>query len=136
MTHARAGKLICWMALLTSGLLWLEWGGGNEAFLFGVEAEMFRKGLLEPASLIHPLIFLGLGGQAAALFLGMQKSPWPPGVMALVAALGQFALLVLAAGLAAGRYRMVLSAIPFVLVFLFALRWYRSRPGSGIRPRA
>ncbi len=92
---------------------------------------MFRKAVRHPASLIHPLIVLGLGGQAAALVLGMQKSPRPFWVMALVGALGLFALLVLAAGLAGGRFRMVISAIPFVLVFIFAMRWYRSRPGRG-----
>ena len=61
--------------LLTSLFGYMEWGGGNKAFLYESETEVFKGLGTDPASLIHPLVLLPLLGQLLLLITLFQHNP-------------------------------------------------------------
>src|SRR6187551_2511251 len=68
-------RILNLLLILTSLLGYLEWGGGNSAFLFHAEAEIVSKLFTDPISTLHPFTLLPLLGQFVLLFTLFQKSP-------------------------------------------------------------
>jgi hypothetical protein len=123
MSHVIKGRLLCAASLIASLLIYLEWGGGNSAFLFSVEWELFRNLPSDPSVLAHPVVVPALLGQGMVLILLILPQPRPPWVLGAVFVLGLFPLLVLVIGLLSQQYRVVASVVPFFTVVWATWRW-------------
>jgi len=66
-------KILTLLLILTSLLGYLEWGKGNESFLFQAEIEIFLKLFTDPESVAHPFTLLPLAGQLLLFITLFQK---------------------------------------------------------------
>ena len=118
-------KLFNILMLLTSLFGYMEWGGGNKAFLYESETEVFKGLGTDPASLIHPLVLLPLLGQLLLLITLFQHNPgkWLTyaGMISLSLLLG----IILFIGILESNSRMLWSTIPFFMSALGAI-WARN----------
>jgi hypothetical protein len=112
--------------LLVSSLFgYLEWGGGNAAFLFQAEGALISKIFINPAETIHPFTVLPLFGQLALVFTLFQKSPSRSITLVGVIGIGVLLVFMLIIGLLSLNFKIALSTIPFLIlafVSLFSLK--------------
>ena len=111
--------------LLASFLAYMEWGGGQQAFLFQAEAEVFSKLFSDPASVIHPFILIPLFGQLSLFISLFQKTPGKTLTYFGIVGLGILVLLLFSIGLLSGNMKIVLSTLPFIVVSTVAVVEYR-----------
>lgn len=118
-------KLLNILLIVTSLLGYLEWGGGNQVFLFKAEFDIIRKLLTDPASANHPLIILPMLGQLLLLITLFQKNPLKllvySGIICLSLLLGFMFFI----GIIGSNYKIACSIIPFIITVIFAVRHYR-----------
>ena len=111
--------------LLASFLVYMEWGGGHQVFLFQAEAEVFSKLFYDPASVIHPFILIPLFGQLSLFISLFQKTPGKTLTYLGIVGLGILVLLLFSIGLLSGNMKIVLSTLPFIVVSTVVLVHYR-----------
>ncbi len=66
MTNSK-NKLLVVLIIMSSLIGYLEWGGGNSAFLFEMEKDVLSKLFTFPNSVIHPLTIFPMLGQVMLL---------------------------------------------------------------------
>ncbi|WP_421754146.1 hypothetical protein [Croceimicrobium sp.] len=104
--------------LLSTFLVYLEWGGAQRAFLVEMEVQLFRDLFQQPEHFAHPLILLPLFGQLLLIFLILKpqaKRLWP---MLSIISIGLLLLFVLLGALLKWNPLMLLSVMPFMLISL------------------
>lgn len=103
----------------------MEWGGGNSAFVFQSEVQIFTQSESWRDNFAHPIILAGLIGQLILLFAAFKKTPSRKLTWAGILILSPVVLLIFLAGALSVNWKMVLSVLPFLaLVFLF---WRNNR---------
>lgn len=102
---------------------YLEWGEGNQMFIFEGEAEVLSKAVKEPASVLHPLILLPFIGQGLILYTIFQKNPSRIFSLIGLACLGLLMSFLFFIGIISPNIKMLLSSIPFVITALLMLRY-------------
>lgn len=102
---------------------YLEWGEGNQMFIFEGEAEVLSKAVKEPASVLHPLILLPFIGQGLILYTIFQKNPSRIFSLIGLACLGLLMSFLFFIGIISPNSKMLLSSIPFVITALLMLRY-------------
>ena len=118
-------KILNILLIITSLFGYLEWGGGNQTFLFEAEGEIIAKLFSDPGSVAHPFIVLPLIGQVILLITLLQKIP---GKMLTYIGIGCLAMLFLfmfAIGLMSFNMKILSSTIPFLVVAVIAFRHYQ-----------
>src|SRR5690606_9396822 len=75
MPTRHAQRLINGAILLASLLPYLEWGGGNAAFVGQMEYELLLGGSTSPDTFLHPMVALPLAGQLLVLIPVFQRTP-------------------------------------------------------------
>ena len=109
------------LMLLTSLFGYMEWGGGNKAFLYESQLELFKGLASDPGSLLHPLVLLPLAGQLLLLCTLFQPNPgkWLTysGMICLSLLLG----IILFIGILESNSLMLWSTIPFFMAALGAI---------------
>jgi len=108
-------RLIYIALALTPLVCFMAWGGGQSAFLFEAEYQLFFRQKGSAETFTHPLVLLPLAGQLLLLFSASQKKP-----SRRLAVLGQLLLsplvaLILLAGILSLHMKMVLSTLPFIV---------------------
>ena len=118
-------RLINLGLLLAFSICYMEWGGGNSAFVFQAEYELFRTADKLLSSLTHPLILAGLIGQVLLLYSVFSKKPnrWLNTIGVLI--LSPVVLLVLLAGALSLNWKVIAAALPFVILSVI---YFGSRP--------
>jgi len=122
-------KLLNLLLLLTSLIGYLEWGGGNEAFLFQIEGDVLFKLVTNPTSVIHPFIVFPLAAQVALLVTLFQKKPSKRMTFWSMGGLGILLVLVFVIGWMTLNYKMIVSTLPFIVVSAITIRHYRLARG-------
>jgi hypothetical protein len=107
----------------------LEWGGGNEAFLFQIEGDVLFKLVTNPTSVIHPFIVFPLAAQVALLVTLFQKKPSKRMTFWSMGGLGILLVLVFVIGWMTLNYKMIFSTLPFIVVSAVTIRHYRLARG-------
>jgi hypothetical protein len=118
-------KILISLLIVTSLFGHLEWGQGNQMFLFQAEAEIFTKFFDDPLSVLHPLTVLPLLGQLILLFTLFQKQPGKVLIYIGIGCLGILLALLLFIGIIDLNYSILFSAVPFFVVAFFTFRQLR-----------
>ena len=119
------GKILNLLLILTSLLGYLEWGGGNSAFLFQAEYEVL-KGLFSNLELLtHPLTFIPLFGQVLLIITLFQQEPSKKLTYIGMACLGLLLGLMFLLGAFVLSFKVLLSTVPFFITVVFVVRNFR-----------
>ena len=115
------------LSLLISFLLcYLEWGKTNHGFVFQLEYDMFSQGKGVISSFGHPLDLVPFCGQLLILYAVFQKAPNRRLTLIGLVLLSVLVLLILMVGLLSLNPRIAVSTVPFILISLFLLLYYRN----------
>lgn len=125
MSPATKTKILISLLIVTSLFGHLEWGQGNQMFLFEAEAEIFTKFFDDPLSVLHPFTVLPLLGQMILLFTLFQKKPGRLLIFIGMGCLGILLALLLFIGIIDLNFSILLSAVPFFVVVFFTIRQFR-----------
>ena len=123
-------KILSILLIVTSLFGYLEWGGGNQTFLFGAEGGIISKLFSDPGSVAHPFIILPLIGQVLLLITLFQKVPGKVLTYIGIGCLAILFLFMFAIGLVSLNFKILFSTIPFLVVAVFSIRHFR-RIGTG-----
>ena len=116
-------KLFNVLLLLTSLIGFMEWSGGNAAFLFQVEMDLFFGGKANEDSLAHPFVLLPLLGQMLLLFTLVRRKPSDWLSYLGLACLSLIMLMLLLIGMLQMNWKMISGALPFVVTAIFKIRY-------------
>jgi hypothetical protein len=125
LSPATKTKILISLLIVTSLFGHLEWGQGNQMFLFEAEAEIFTKFFDDPLSVLHPFTVLPLLGQMILLFTLFQKKPGRLLIFIGMGCLGILLALLLFIGIIDLNFSILLSAVPFFVVVFFTIRQFR-----------
>lgn len=115
-------KLIAFLLLLTSFFGYLEWAPDNHGFIFQLEAGLFRIASADASSVVHPFILLPFIGQLLLLISLFRKNPGRWLSFAGMACTGILLVFLFIIGLLSHNWKITLSALPFMLTVLIAIR--------------
>lgn len=118
-------KLLNAALVVTSLIGYLEWGGGNSAFLFEAEWALLVQLVRDPASTLHPFTLFPLAGQVMLLVTLFQR---PPSRWLTYLGLGGLGLLLgfmFVIGLLGMNLWTVVSCVPFLVVAAVTIRHHR-----------
>lgn len=115
-------RIINLLIILTSCLCYLEWGGGQSAFLVEMELLLLSGQTSSAGDFTHPLIFLPQVGQLLVLIALLQKTPNRRLTTVGLALIAVLLLLVSVVGLIELSPRIFGSTVPFLAVGIWHLR--------------
>ncbi len=118
-------KIFNSLLIITSLLGYLEWSGNSHSFLFQAEAELLSKLLTDPTSILHPFTLLPLIGQIILIATLIQKSPSKILTYISIGSLGLLLGFMFVIGLMSFNYKIVISTIPFIVISISAIIYYR-----------
>lgn len=121
MNH-RAWNLI---VLFTSLIGYLEWGGGNKAFLFQSEYDVLSTLFTAPGEIIHPFIILPLLGQILLIVGAIKSKPSRLLTYIGIGCLSVLFLLILFIGIIGPEFKTLISTLPFFGASFMAIRYHR-----------
>lgn len=113
--------------LLTSLIGYLEWGTGNHAFVVEVEAVLFLRNAGSHDALLHPVVIIPFCGQLILLFTLFQRTPARILTWIGLACLSTIMLLLFLAGLLSFNWKIIVSAMPFIITGILALKYNRKQ---------
>ncbi len=113
------------MLLLSFQFGYLSWGNNNSSFVFQVEAKLFSELVKNPLSLMHPFIVIPLLGQLLLLFTLFQKEPSKAISFVGITCTGLLMLMFLFIGIWTLNLKILISAVPFVVLSLLLFRSYK-----------
>jgi amino acid transporter len=118
-------QLLNFCLLLSSLIAYLEWGGGNSTFLFQAEYDILFGASGTKETFAHPAVLIPLAGQLALLITLFQKRPNRILTLIGLISLSLLILFIFFIGLLSLNFKMALSALPFIVVGFFVLRYNR-----------
>ena len=119
-------KLLNICLLITSLLGYMEWGGGNHAFLFQAEYDIVT-GAKTLQQVLHPFIVIPVFGQLMLLITVFQKQPNKAMTIIGLGSLSLIMLFLFFIGILGFNYKMILCAVPFIVTAVFILRFNRRK---------
>lgn len=120
-------KLLNLGLILASLIGYLEWGGGNSAFLGQTEYQLIFVER-NPEHFMHPFVILPLLGQVLLLITLFQKVPNKILTYTGLACLSVLLLFIFLIGAIGGHILIMCSAVPFVVLGVLTVRAYRKQP--------
>lgn len=111
---------------MTSLIGYLQWGGGNHAYLFQSEFEIITKLFKDPTSVIHPFIVLPLISQLLLLITLFQKKPNKYLTYLSIAGLGLLLGFMCIIGFISLNAKVILSTLPFIILSVYAVFYYKN----------
>lgn len=118
-------KILNFILILTSLAGYLEWGKGNNIFLFQAEAEIVSKLFTNPTSVLHPFTVLPLAGQILLLITLFQSKPNKILTYTGIAGVGILLALMLILGSLSLNFKIALSTLPFFVIALLTISYLR-----------
>ncbi|TBX70159.1 hypothetical protein EZL74_05280 [Flavobacterium silvisoli] len=118
-------KILIFLLLMSFQFGYLSWGNNSSSFVFQTEAKLFRELMTDPLSLIHPFIMIPLLGQFLLLFALFQKEPGKTITFTGIACSGLLMLMLLFIGIWTLEFKILSSAVPFVVLSLLLFRSYK-----------
>ena len=123
-------KLLNFGLIITSLFGYLEWGQDNTAFLFQAEWDVMKKLFEDPVNIIHPFTLIPMFGQAVLISTLLQKKPSRILTYLGIACLGLLMLMVAFIGILETNFKMIGSALPFVICSILAIRYLRKKKNN------
>lgn len=120
-------KILAGLLIIFSLTPYLEWSGNNKAFLFELEFTVLKQLFTNPQNMLHPLILLPLSGQILLLIYLFRKIHKTLLYIA-IACLGLLILLMFFVGLLTMNFKIILSALPFILTAITTLVFLKRQP--------
>ena len=121
----KRSKILNLSLIITSLVGYLEWGGGNEMFLFQGEIEIILKFISNPSEVIHPFTLLPLLGQLLLLITLFQKNPSKIITFLGMAGVGLLLLFMFVIGLISLNFKVLASTIPFLVIAILTINYHR-----------
>lgn len=125
-------RIILGVAVIISfSICYMEWGGGNKAFLAQAEYDLLFKHKDILQSLLHPLILSGLTGQLLVLYNAFvpYKRRWPLLTASLL--LSAVPAMIFLSAVLSMNIKMMLSVIPFVMFNIINLLYNKKQLETG-----
>lgn len=117
--------LLNFCLLLTSLIVYLEWGGGNSIFLFQAEYDILFGSSGTKDTFAHPAVMIPMIGQSALLITLFQKRPNRILTLIGLISLSLLILFIFFIGILSLNFKMYVSALPFLITGFFVLRYNR-----------
>lgn len=121
-------KMLTVGLILTSLIVYLEWGGENSDFLFHLEWEFLSKLLINPLSVLHPFTILPLIGQIILTITLFQAKPKRSLSLIGMILLGFLIYFILFIGILALNIKIILFALPYTILSILNIRHHRKKP--------
>lgn len=118
--------------LLSSLIGYLEWGQGSHTFLFQAEVDILGIMFRNPAEALHPFTVLPMLGQTLLLLTLFQKQPNKVLTYAGIGCIGILLLLVLFIGIIGPNFRMIASALPFIILAVWTILENRKQKKAAV----
>ena len=121
-------RIILGLSVIVSfSICYMEWSGGNKAFLAEAEYEILFKQKNFLHSLFHPLILSGVTGQLLILYYALisNKRLWLLITGTLI--LSVVPAMILLSAILSMNIKMSLSVIPFIISSIINLRYNKKR---------
>lgn len=115
-------KLLTFLILLSSLLVYLEWSKTERMFLFEIEASVLWKLFTDFSSVLHPFIILPFVGQMLLIFSLFQKrlSKWV--IYLGISMLSVLIVFIFLIGLLSLHVEITLFAMPFIVLSVLQVR--------------
>lgn len=120
-------KLLNLGLLITSLFGFLEWGKGNEMFLFQIEWELLNKLFIDPMSVLHPFTMLPMVGQLLLAWTLTQQTVSKRLTFLGIASIGILLLLMFAIGAMSFNIQILASTIPFLVLAAWTIKHHRAK---------
>lgn len=104
---------------------YMQWGGGNSAFIFETEYEILFKQKSLTDTLTHPIILAGLIGQLALLYSAFAKKPIKIVQLVGIISLSLVMFFIFLAGLLSLNFRILASVLPFIVLCILYFTRYQ-----------
>ena len=108
-------RLLNLLLIVTSLGGYLEWGGGNSAFLYEAEAQVLAKLISNPAGAAHPFTLLPLLGQVILLITLFQSRPGRLLTAVGLACVSLLLVFMFLIGVFSLNPKIIISTLPFVI---------------------
>lgn len=108
-------KILNGLAVAFSLIGYLEWGGGNTAFLIEAEIVALTKIFSDPISVLHPLTVLPLLGQLLLLLALFLKHENKILTLLGIGGIGILILLIFFIGCIDLNFKMIFFTLPFLI---------------------
>lgn len=118
-------NLLNFCLLLTSLIVYLEWGGGNSTFLFRAEYDILFGASGTKDTFAHPAVMIPMIGQLALIITLFQKRPNKVLTLIGLISLSLLILFIFFIGIMSLNFKMYISALPFLITGFFVLRYNR-----------
>lgn len=101
---------------------YLEWGGGNNMFLFQGEWQVLSKLFSDPKSVIHPFTLMPMLGQLLLLIALFQKTPNKTLTYTGIGLISVLLLFVFFVGIISLNYKIIISILPFLIAAFYFVK--------------
>ncbi len=118
-------KILNLLLIVTSLLGYLQWGKGNDTFLYKAEYDLIIKLFSDPMSVLHPFTMLPLAGQLILLIGCLQKKPAKSLTYWGIGLLGVLLGFILIIGVLSTNIKIICSVIPFWVVAIYTIKFLR-----------
>lgn len=109
-------RIFAALTLISTFLVYFEWGGENQAFLWEMELDLFQKATEDIAALGHPLIILPLIAQILLIVIIALPNARRSLPIVAVSLFGILAFIVLLGGVGGSNYKIIGFSLPFVIL--------------------
>lgn len=117
-------KLLNVALLLTSLFGYLEWGKGNEMFLFQIEWELITKLFTDPMSVLHPFTILPMLGQFLLAWTLIQDKVSKRLTFLGMSCIGILLLFMFVIGAVSLNVKILASTVPFLVLAGLTIKHY------------
>ena len=121
-------KILNALLILTSLLGYLEWGKDQHMFLGQMEYDILFQHSPNTDTFLHPFVLVPLLGQLLLLITLFQKTPNRILTFTGLGCLGVLLVFIFIIGVMGGHIKTALSAVPFIIVAILAIRVNRKKP--------
>lgn len=111
-------RLLNLLVLISFLFVYLEWGQNNSVFVYEAEFDILFSGTGKWKSFVHPLILAPFLGQVLLIITLFQKSPNRKISTIGILLMGLLVFFVFAIGFLSKNVKIILFALPFVLLTL------------------
>ena len=125
-------KIVLLVTFFSSFIGYLEWGGGNHAFVIQAEMDILSKLWTSPASVMHPFTILPLLGQVAFIIVMLSKKPQKRLFYLGIIGLGLLYGMLFFIGLMRLHGKMLLSVLPFFFSSIYSVFLFRQEQKNRI----
>ncbi len=115
-------KILNLLLLLSFQIGYLEWGTNQHQFIFEAQSEIICKAFENLMSVLHPFTVLPFLGESLLLLTLFQKNISRKLTLVGAISLGFLMLLLLLIGLMSLKLKIIVSVVPFWVVFYLILK--------------